>query len=167
LFLLGAVCVGGFFHGRRDLTYGVDIEKIRWFGVLQVAFWIIDVVIFVPNFSLSHSIYCFPFFCCWWASYLEAVCSFFGGVGGRTPHNIYNEKVSRIVDYIISMSVVAFGGMSLKDVIDSFTHVSFAVIMASQFCLGTIIEVMVFSWEDLFPSLYAVTVDQDSSVGHC
>lgn len=35
LFLLGIFLQGGFFHGRKHLTYGVDIEKIRWLGVLQ------------------------------------------------------------------------------------------------------------------------------------
>lgn len=29
--------IGGYFHGRGKLTYGVDLSKIRWFGVLQVA----------------------------------------------------------------------------------------------------------------------------------
>ncbi|CAO2839775.1 unnamed protein product [Amaranthus hypochondriacus] len=35
LFLLGIFLQGGFFHGRKTLTFGVDVEKIRWFGVLQ------------------------------------------------------------------------------------------------------------------------------------
>ncbi|XXG84370.1 hypothetical protein AAC387_Pa10g1898 [Persea americana] len=35
LFLLGLVLQGGYFHGRNDLTYGVDIDKLRWLGVLQ------------------------------------------------------------------------------------------------------------------------------------
>ncbi|KAM0071870.1 putative heparan-alpha-glucosaminide N-acetyltransferase [Helianthus debilis subsp. tardiflorus] len=35
LFLLGLVLQGGYFHGRDDLTYGVDINQIRWMGVLQ------------------------------------------------------------------------------------------------------------------------------------
>ncbi|KAM7276546.1 hypothetical protein ACFE04_018412 [Oxalis oulophora] len=35
LFLLGLLLQGGYFHGRNNLTYGVDIQKIRWFGVLQ------------------------------------------------------------------------------------------------------------------------------------
>ncbi|XP_058076109.1 uncharacterized protein LOC131224773 isoform X2 [Magnolia sinica] len=35
LFLLGLVLQGGYFHGRNNLTYGVDIEHIRWLGVLQ------------------------------------------------------------------------------------------------------------------------------------
>ena len=29
--------LGGYFHGRNDLTYGVDVDKIRWLGVLQVS----------------------------------------------------------------------------------------------------------------------------------
>lgn len=29
--------LGGYFHGRNQLTYGVDVGKIRWLGVLQVA----------------------------------------------------------------------------------------------------------------------------------
>jgi len=29
--------IGGYFHGRGKLTYGVDLSKIRWLGVLQVA----------------------------------------------------------------------------------------------------------------------------------
>ncbi|KNA18020.1 hypothetical protein SOVF_074470 isoform A [Spinacia oleracea] len=35
LFLLGIFLQGGFFHGRKKLTYGVDVKKIRWLGVLQ------------------------------------------------------------------------------------------------------------------------------------
>ncbi|PWA37511.1 heparan-alpha-glucosaminide N-acetyltransferase [Artemisia annua] len=29
------VPLGGYFHGRDDLTYGVDVNQIRWMGVLQ------------------------------------------------------------------------------------------------------------------------------------
>ncbi|KAJ8765021.1 hypothetical protein K2173_010493 [Erythroxylum novogranatense] len=35
LFLLGVLLQGGFFHGINSLTYGVDIERIRWLGILQ------------------------------------------------------------------------------------------------------------------------------------
>nr|DAD38195.1 TPA_asm: hypothetical protein HUJ06_008836 [Nelumbo nucifera] len=35
LFLLGLVLQGGYFHGRNHLTYGVDVDRIRWLGVLQ------------------------------------------------------------------------------------------------------------------------------------
>ncbi|XP_031380205.1 heparan-alpha-glucosaminide N-acetyltransferase-like isoform X2 [Punica granatum] len=35
LFLLGVFLQGGYLHGRASLAYGVDIERIRWFGVLQ------------------------------------------------------------------------------------------------------------------------------------
>ncbi|XP_058755962.1 uncharacterized protein LOC131629184 isoform X2 [Vicia villosa] len=35
LFLLGILLQGGYFHGRGHLTYGLDLSKIRWFGVLQ------------------------------------------------------------------------------------------------------------------------------------
>ncbi|XP_057995184.1 uncharacterized protein LOC131168882 isoform X1 [Hevea brasiliensis] len=35
LFLLGLLLQGGYFHGRNHLTYGVDVGKIRWLGVLQ------------------------------------------------------------------------------------------------------------------------------------
>ncbi|EXB95709.1 hypothetical protein L484_007459 [Morus notabilis] len=35
LFLLGVLLEGGYFHGRNHLTYGVDVAKIRWLGVLQ------------------------------------------------------------------------------------------------------------------------------------
>ncbi|KAH7678646.1 Heparan-alpha-glucosaminide N-acetyltransferase protein [Dioscorea alata] len=35
LFLLGLILQGGYFHGRDSLTYGVDIDRIRWLGVLQ------------------------------------------------------------------------------------------------------------------------------------
>lgn len=30
------VLLGGYFHGRKHLTYGVDVRTIRWLGVLQV-----------------------------------------------------------------------------------------------------------------------------------
>ncbi|KAJ8767001.1 hypothetical protein K2173_012510 [Erythroxylum novogranatense] len=35
LFVLGVLLQGGYFHGINSLTYGVDIEKIRWLGILQ------------------------------------------------------------------------------------------------------------------------------------
>ncbi|KAH1073935.1 hypothetical protein J1N35_026263 [Gossypium stocksii] len=35
LFLLGLFLQGGYFHGRNNLAYGVDVAKIRWLGVLQ------------------------------------------------------------------------------------------------------------------------------------
>ncbi|KAJ0964062.1 hypothetical protein J5N97_029184 [Dioscorea zingiberensis] len=35
LFLLGILLQGGYFHGVNSLTFGVDIEKMRWFGILQ------------------------------------------------------------------------------------------------------------------------------------
>ncbi|KAK6136629.1 hypothetical protein DH2020_029612 [Rehmannia glutinosa] len=36
LFLLGIFLQGGYFHGVTSLTYGVDVEKIRLLGILQV-----------------------------------------------------------------------------------------------------------------------------------
>ncbi|OIW12823.1 hypothetical protein TanjilG_24756 [Lupinus angustifolius] len=36
LFALGLFLQGGFFHGVNDLTYGVDIKRIRLMGILQV-----------------------------------------------------------------------------------------------------------------------------------
>ncbi|KAF8390795.1 hypothetical protein HHK36_025323 [Tetracentron sinense] len=35
LLVLGLVLQGGYFHGLNDLTYGVDVEHIRWMGILQ------------------------------------------------------------------------------------------------------------------------------------
>ncbi|KAK1303489.1 hypothetical protein QJS10_CPB11g02019 [Acorus calamus] len=35
LFLLGVLLQGGYFHGLNSFSYGVDIEKIRWLGILQ------------------------------------------------------------------------------------------------------------------------------------
>ncbi|KAI3773184.1 hypothetical protein L6452_04388 [Arctium lappa] len=35
LFIFGLILQGGYFHGRDDLTYGVDFNQIRWMGVLQ------------------------------------------------------------------------------------------------------------------------------------
>ncbi|XP_019441570.1 PREDICTED: heparan-alpha-glucosaminide N-acetyltransferase-like [Lupinus angustifolius] len=35
LFALGLFLQGGFFHGVNDLTYGVDIKRIRLMGILQ------------------------------------------------------------------------------------------------------------------------------------
>ncbi|XP_042397110.1 heparan-alpha-glucosaminide N-acetyltransferase-like [Zingiber officinale] len=35
LFVVGLVVQGGYFHGLYDLTYGVNILRIRWMGVLQ------------------------------------------------------------------------------------------------------------------------------------
>lgn len=30
------MCLGGYFHGRDKLTYGVDVATVRVMGVLQV-----------------------------------------------------------------------------------------------------------------------------------
>uniref|UniRef100_A0A0D9WD07 Heparan-alpha-glucosaminide N-acetyltransferase catalytic domain-containing protein n=1 Tax=Leersia perrieri TaxID=77586 RepID=A0A0D9WD07_9ORYZ len=35
LFVLGVILQGGYIHGRHSLTYGVDLDHIRWLGVLQ------------------------------------------------------------------------------------------------------------------------------------
>ncbi|KAG6604943.1 Heparan-alpha-glucosaminide N-acetyltransferase, partial [Cucurbita argyrosperma subsp. sororia] len=35
LFLLGVLLQGGYFHGITSLTYGVDMQRIRWLGILQ------------------------------------------------------------------------------------------------------------------------------------
>ncbi|XP_062230803.1 uncharacterized protein LOC133928480 isoform X2 [Phragmites australis] len=35
LFILGVILQGGYIHGRHSLTYGVDLDHIRWIGVLQ------------------------------------------------------------------------------------------------------------------------------------
>jgi heparan-alpha-glucosaminide N-acetyltransferase len=36
LFINILVVTGGYFHGLRDLSYGVDLDRLRWCGVLQV-----------------------------------------------------------------------------------------------------------------------------------
>lgn len=36
LLLMGLVLQGGFFHGLNHLTYGVDLQHMRWMGILQV-----------------------------------------------------------------------------------------------------------------------------------
>jgi len=38
LFILGVILQGGYIHGRHKLTYGVDLDQIRWLGVLQVMY---------------------------------------------------------------------------------------------------------------------------------
>ncbi|CAI9104795.1 OLC1v1003557C1 [Oldenlandia corymbosa var. corymbosa] len=35
LFLLGVLLQGGYLHGITSMTYGVDIERMRWLGILQ------------------------------------------------------------------------------------------------------------------------------------
>uniref|UniRef100_A0A5B7BB13 Putative heparan-alpha-glucosaminide N-acetyltransferase n=1 Tax=Davidia involucrata TaxID=16924 RepID=A0A5B7BB13_DAVIN len=35
LLVIGLVLQGGYFHGLKNLTYGVDIKQIRWMGTLQ------------------------------------------------------------------------------------------------------------------------------------
>lgn len=35
IFVLGIILQGGYFHGLNNLSYGVDLVHIRWFGVLQ------------------------------------------------------------------------------------------------------------------------------------
>lgn len=34
--LIFFLLLGGYIHGRHKLTYGVDLDHIRWLGVLQV-----------------------------------------------------------------------------------------------------------------------------------
>lgn len=48
------VFLGGYFHGRDHLTYGVDVGKIRWLGVLQVALCWLNLEV------------CIIFFLCYW-----------------------------------------------------------------------------------------------------
>lgn len=45
------VFLGGYFHGRNHLTYGVDVGKIRWLGVLQVPLWLIGLEVCFIFFS--------------------------------------------------------------------------------------------------------------------
>lgn len=40
------VLLGGYFHGRGDLSYGVDVLKLRWLGVLQVVI-VVDLQLFL------------------------------------------------------------------------------------------------------------------------
>lgn len=35
LLIVGLFLQGGFFHGINNLTYGVDVEQMRWMGILQ------------------------------------------------------------------------------------------------------------------------------------
>lgn len=35
LFFLGVLLQGGYLHGITSLTYGIDVQKIRWMGILQ------------------------------------------------------------------------------------------------------------------------------------
>lgn len=35
LFFIGVLLQGGYLHGITSMTYGVDIERIRWLGILQ------------------------------------------------------------------------------------------------------------------------------------
>ncbi|URD88251.1 Heparan-alpha-glucosaminide [Musa troglodytarum] len=43
LFLLGLVLQGGYFHGRNHLTYGVDIDRIRWLALSEV--WLVSSIL--------------------------------------------------------------------------------------------------------------------------
>ncbi|KAJ8899063.1 hypothetical protein K2173_010216 [Erythroxylum novogranatense] len=75
LFLLGLLLQGGYFHGRDNLTYGVDVSKMRLLGVLQrisigylVAslseIWLVDNVIvdssmsFVKKYNIQWILAC-------------------------------------------------------------------------------------------------------------
>ncbi|XP_020593409.1 heparan-alpha-glucosaminide N-acetyltransferase-like, partial [Phalaenopsis equestris] len=49
LFWLGVLLQGGYFHGRNHLTYGVDIDHIRWLGVLQLVVEFSEYDIYVPG----------------------------------------------------------------------------------------------------------------------
>lgn len=39
LLIIGRIVPGGYFHGVTSMTYGVDIERIRLFGILQVNYF--------------------------------------------------------------------------------------------------------------------------------
>lgn len=53
--------LGGYFHGRKHLSYGVDVGKIRWLGVLQVLSWSFQSSTIMVNESRSlyHFLPCF------------------------------------------------------------------------------------------------------------
>lgn len=53
--------LGGYFHGRKHLSYGVDVGKIRWLGVLQVLSWSFQFSTIMVNESRSlyHFLPCF------------------------------------------------------------------------------------------------------------
>ncbi|KAK4282544.1 hypothetical protein QN277_013906 [Acacia crassicarpa] len=57
LFLLGLLLQGGYFHGRGSLTYGVDLGKIRWLGVLQrisIGYFLVSISeIWLVNHNIS------------------------------------------------------------------------------------------------------------------
>lgn len=44
IFSFFSLALGGYFHGVNSLTFGVDIDKVRWLGILQVFYstkWIL------------------------------------------------------------------------------------------------------------------------------
>lgn len=41
---------GGYLHGVNSLTFGVDIERIRWMGILQVCYTSHSIFFFYPMF---------------------------------------------------------------------------------------------------------------------
>lgn len=48
---------GGYFHGRDHLTYGVDLEKIRFMGVLQVLQLIYLLLLFFNTNNCSWTLH--------------------------------------------------------------------------------------------------------------
>lgn len=50
-------CPGGFFHGLKDLTYGVDVEQVRWMGILQVCSLVYVSGIQTKEFSLGSKFF--------------------------------------------------------------------------------------------------------------
>ncbi|GFP96213.1 hypothetical protein PHJA_001765400 [Phtheirospermum japonicum] len=63
LFLLGIILQGGYVHGRDNLTYGVDIMRIRVIGVLQrieigSLYMVLLFGLYVPSWALDESDLC-------------------------------------------------------------------------------------------------------------
>jgi heparan-alpha-glucosaminide N-acetyltransferase len=57
LLLLGLFLQGGFIHGLNNLTYGIDVEKIRLMGILQVYISSVFSRTSIKNYVFQHS-YC-------------------------------------------------------------------------------------------------------------
>ncbi|KAF4371986.1 hypothetical protein G4B88_001486 [Cannabis sativa] len=57
LFLLGVFLQGGYFHGVTSMTYGVDIERIRWLGILQFSLMCLAILLSAIYTGLLYGLY--------------------------------------------------------------------------------------------------------------
>ncbi|GAU33645.1 hypothetical protein TSUD_310530 [Trifolium subterraneum] len=72
LFILGILLQGGYFHGITSLTYGVDIQTIRLFGILQrisIGYIVAALCqIWLPTFTSKHTAFFTTYYSHWFVA---------------------------------------------------------------------------------------------------